>query len=176
MKERAIPFTAEEVRATLDGRKTMFRRPIRPQPFVASANGSGLEWIGPRGARVSVDREGREAAFAEQVLRYCPYGVPGDRLWVRETWGSKQADHPLCKDGRKPQEGDDLVFRANPADDYQWGSGLPSQGSFVWRPSIHMPRWASRINLTVKARRVDWPAGVFDWVVEFERAEENDGN
>ena len=78
---------------------------------------------------------------------------PGHRLWVTETWGAPAADHPLCKGGRKPQIGDRLVYRANPADAYQWGPGLPSQGDFVWRPSIFMPRWASRLTLLVNQVR-----------------------
>lgn len=71
----------------------------------------------------------------------------GDRLWVRETWGCPVADHPKCKGGRKPQPGDRIVYAANPADAYQWQTGHPGCASFCWRPSIHMPRWVSRINL-----------------------------
>lgn len=79
----------------------------------------------------------------------------GDKLWVRETWGTLDADHPRCRDGRKPQEGDQILYRANPGDDYQWGPGRPCQGDFVWRPSIHMPRWASRISLLITDVRVE---------------------
>lgn len=57
-------------------------------------------------------------------------------LYARETWG--RVGFP-----------ERSVYRANLADDYQWGSGKPSQGGFRWRPSIHMPRWASRITLEV---------------------------
>lgn len=79
----------------------------------------------------------------------------GDRLWVRETWGCPSSDHPRCKDGRKPAHGDRLVFAANEADAYQWRTGHRGCADFVWRPSIHMPRWASRITLeaTEDARR-----------------------
>lgn len=66
-----------------------------------------------------------------------------------------QADHPKCKDGMRPKQGDKIIYRADPASDYQWGSGKPSQGNFVWRPSIFMPRWASRIWLQVESVKVE---------------------
>ena len=89
----------------------------------------------------------------DRLLEVLPYAV-GDSLWIRETWGSLEADHPRCKDGRKPQPGDRIVYAADPESAAQWGSGLPSQGSFCWRSSIHMPRWASRITMTVIDVRV----------------------
>jgi hypothetical protein len=89
------------------------------------------------------------AGRKSQTRRLSGRYSPGDLLWVRETWGSLEADHPLVKEGRKPEPGDKLVYRADPASDYQWGDGKPSQGSFCWRPSIFMPRWASRISLKI---------------------------
>ncbi len=81
----------------------------------------------------------------------CPYGQPGDRLWVRETWGSPDADHPLVDDGHNPEPGDRVVYRANKSDNYQWSNC----DTFVWRPSIFMPKWASRILLEVTDVRVE---------------------
>jgi hypothetical protein len=134
MTDRPILFKGEMVRAINEGRKTQTRRVVHHPPFEATDKGIDIEW-------------------AVGNLK-CPYGVPGDRLWVRETWGCPSADHPCVADGRKPRPGDRLVYRANPADDYQWGAGLPSQGSFCWRPSIFMPRWASRILLEITDVRV----------------------
>lgn len=79
------------------------------------------------------------------------------RLWVRETWGAPDADHPRVVDGRKPKLGDRLVFAANPADAWQWQTGHPGCADFYWRPSIHMPRWASRLTLldvTIRRERL----------------------
>lgn len=76
---------------------------------------------------------------------------PGDRLWVRETWGAPYADRPGVPEGRKPQNGDRIVYLANDADAWQWQTGHPGCGDFCWRPSIHMPRWASRLTLIVEA-------------------------
>ena len=155
-KERPILFSGSMVRAILDGRKTQTRRVLKDRFWDIQS--------GPENCMNGFRRiDGGCAVFEiqdtvdsthEYKIR-CPYGVPGDTLWVRECWGTPDADHPQCVDGRKPQQGDHMVYRANPADDYQWGSGLPSQGGFVWRPSIHMPRWASRITLEVTDVRIE---------------------
>ena len=70
------------------------------------------------------------------VVGPCPYGVPGDRLWVRETWA------PHDRSVLAAQDVTGLYYRADDEDSYQ------SDGK--WRPSIFMPRWASRIDLDVK--------------------------
>src|SRR5690554_1828444 len=87
MKERPIIFNSEMVRAILDGRKTQTRRVVKPQPYVDEMgnfcwNGSNFGqhyWYGPLSQTIATfKRKGR--------VGYCPYGAPGDRLWVRETW------------------------------------------------------------------------------------------
>jgi hypothetical protein len=141
-KEKPILFSAPMVQAILDGQKTQTRRIVKPQFSV---------FHGMRPDN-SIDTN-RIFRGADQSI-HCPYPV-GTLLWVRETWGSPDADHVKCAEGRKPQQGDRIVYRANPADEYQWGKGKPSQGSFHWRPSIFMPRWASRITLKVTGVRVE---------------------
>lgn len=106
------------VRAILDGRKTMTRRVITTKAF--------LEWI--------------DAGFSDEFTKHpdnlwaesCPYGKPGDRLWVRETW------QPEYVAGHE-QDGP-IRYRAT-HDERVMGH--------KWRPSIFMPRWASRITLEV---------------------------
>ncbi|MDR1192078.1 MAG: hypothetical protein LBK60_10525, partial [Verrucomicrobiales bacterium] len=148
--EKPILFAGAMVRAILAGRKTQTRRVMKPQIKVrgevtrVEPNPAGEKWL-------AKDSYG----VVQGTIGINPEINAGDVLWVRETWGSRQADHPLCKNGRKPQAGDELYYRANPADDCQWGVGKPSQGSFVWRPSIHMPRWASRLTLTVTGVRAE---------------------
>lgn len=129
MKERPILFSGPMVRAILNGRKTQTRRVVKPQPTnLAGPNFDGLwsDTIAP-------------------VVRYfaCPYGAQGNRLWVRETWGwSSFASMPPSKE--YPQF---LCYRT--------GDITENEHVTRWRPSIHMPRWASRITLEVKAVRVE---------------------
>ena len=106
MKERPIIFSGPSVRAILDGRKTQTRR------IVKAPKGMSAEFAG-------VD-------FA------CPYGCPGDRLWVRETHSFYDRE---C---RKPYYQADI-------DDWEPGG---------WRSPIFMPRWASRITLEITDVRV----------------------
>ena len=130
MKERGILFSARMVRALLARRKTQTRRVVNQQP------GSGVvpyktsigswNWVLP------------ETGHGTQDPFVCPYGTPGDRLWVRETWGWI-GDHRHC-DQRS------IYYRADRDD---W---LPGQ---AWRPSIFMPRWASRATLATESVRVE---------------------
>lgn len=71
------------------------------------------------------------------LLEHCPYGAPGDHLWVRETW-----------DGVRLTGGSSLVS-------YRADGDTPVHDDGKWRPSIHMPRWASRITLEVTGVRVE---------------------
>ena len=137
-RERPIIFSGEMVRAILDGRKTQTRRVIRPQP---------PDWVhelrvGVSGLWVGFDKDGCERGYEVR----CPYGVPGDTLWIRET-------HHQHKDGS-------VTYRADMDSEGLFWS-LRNDGcqhEYIvdkWTPSIHMPRWASRISLTVKDVRVE---------------------
>ncbi|NMY81207.1 hypothetical protein HBO01_21215 [Pseudomonas rhodesiae] len=139
IKERPILFSAPMVRAILEGRKTVTRRAVK-FPFIDRAAGcelSGNE-IGP-----------------EEIRNNCPYGVPGQRLWVRETW---YCDHfevmrgPYLKpddlDIREALDDGTLVYAADGLTPYE--ADQP-----IWKPSIHMPRWASRILLEITDVRVE---------------------
>lgn len=133
-KSRGIIFRGDMVRAILAGAKSQTRRLVKD---------TGLYAIDARfHPAESVASERR--ALATQ----CPYGVPGDELWVRETFGVVQS---IGAD--RDHDGERYVYRADPASDYQW-SGAASQG-FRWKPSIFMPREASRLTLVVKSVRVD---------------------
>lgn len=150
MRERPILFSGPLVRAILAGRKTQTRRIVKPRTdrdraLLAQATERD-EHHRAGGAGDGSTLQGALLALAER----CPYGAPGDRLWVRETWGAKEADPPGVPGGRRPQPGDRIVYRADPGDAWQW-----RDGSLPWRPSIHMPRWASRISLEVTAVRVE---------------------
>ncbi len=119
MKERPILFSVPMVRALLDGSKTQTRRVVKPQPSL-----------------------GQE--FSGRVL--CPYGQPGDRLWVREAFsGPHHQDRHPPRDWRSTDE------------IHYWADGCPTNcGDWTKpRPGMFMPRWASRITLGVIGVRVE---------------------
>jgi hypothetical protein len=134
MKERPILMSAPMVRALLDGTKTQTRRVVK---------GEALQWL---------VRDKFAPAFVADPANYlCPYGQPGDRLWVRETFSG-----PWC------MEAQDGIAAAPPSKwgefsrIWYWADGEPTQGDWTRpRPSIHMPRWASRITLEVTGVRVE---------------------
>lgn len=144
-KERPILFSAPMVRAILEGRKTMTRRVVSPRltpdGMWARDDSRGCERlfrhgeVAPRGAKPWWPIGGINGAISR-----CPYGVPGDMLWVRETWAS---DVDGCPAG--------LSYRADHLDPRGDGPANPMR----WRPSIFMPRWASRITLEVTGVRVE---------------------
>ena len=131
MTERGMIFNGEMVRALLDGRKTQTRRIVKPQPELTER--SGFSWNGALYGAGSDSRE-TNRNFAHTK---CPFGKPGDRIWVRETWERYNID----------QDSHDMAYRATPPQDW------PDAGR--WRPSIHMPRWASRILLEITDVRVE---------------------
>ncbi|QHW96109.1 hypothetical protein GZS05_06545 [Klebsiella variicola] len=129
MKERGMIFNAEMVRAILDGRKTQTRRTVKPQP---DEDGLAKETNGPW-----VDT-------SERNYR-CPFGDVGDRIWVRETWAEAGASAPDLK-----------LYRANyPEHVPSHYENVPPANEIRWTPSIHMPRWASRILLEITDVRVE---------------------
>jgi hypothetical protein len=129
MKERPILFSGAMVRAILAGTKTQTRRIAKGVHIVHAHTSEALTRLDSAGPRIS-----------------CPYGQPGDRLWVRECWARDDEDGAL-------------MYRADlglggSADDWERNrlDGVPR---FRWRPSIHMPRAASRITLEVTGVRVE---------------------
>ncbi|OVW95700.1 hypothetical protein BME42_20330 [Klebsiella pneumoniae] len=131
MKERGMIFNGEMVRAILDGRKTQTRRIMAPQPAddierCIFPNPEAIGW-----------KSSLRHKHGSTTAHFCHYGKPGDRIWVRETWARYNID----------QNSHDIAYRATtPAD---W----PEEG--LWRPSIHMLRWASRILLEITDVRVE---------------------
>ena len=145
IKERPILFSGEMVRAILDGRKTQTRRVVKELP-----GGRG----GPVGDHVKFWRKGNEDpgrwcgcdGLGSLGWVKCPFGVPGDRLWVRETW---HANHTKEVVHYRADYGEHDPFREETC-----GEDHSLVGE-RWRPSIHMPRWASRITLEVTDVRVE---------------------
>lgn len=131
-KERPIIFNASMVSAILDSRKTQARRIIKPQPILSEK--TGFNWNGGAfGIGINKYETGRNFSCM------CKYGKPGDKLWVRET------TREICIGSISITE-----YTAN-----NELSGLEWDYSKQVRPSIHMPRWASRITLEITNVRVE---------------------
>ena len=134
-KERPILFSGPMVRAILDGRKTQTRRIVKFVQFDRSDT-PGYDWHF-RGTAKGTKRSSLwQDMRHEQILSMCPYGKPGDRLWVRETH---------CK------YGSGYIYRA------EYGTHTPISDGIggPWKPSIHMPRVASRITVEITSVRVE---------------------
>ncbi len=158
MKERGMIFNGEMVRAILDGRKTQTRRPVK---FPVLDKNLGCEL------------SGNELAGELSAGNYLnsAFGKPGDRVWVRETWGV--VSHELDEDGRiqpwtpnRPATAihempfgngyytGHAIYAAD--GDFTWGDDDGYEdGRSCWKPSIHMPKAASRILLEITDVRVE---------------------
>lgn len=165
MKERGMIFNAEMVRAILDGRKTQTRRPIK--------------WKQTRFTEIGEREDGSKWPWSEDAEHACdfwhpcPFGAVGDRIWVRETWATLGNEDGCCIDWEGNLcKGDERsaarIYRASceqrPGDYGLWS--IPDDAYWkphtkehkfegAWRPSIHMPRWASRILLEITDVRVE---------------------
>jgi hypothetical protein len=111
MKSHPILFSSPMVRALIEGRKTQTRRIVKPQPLTPFND-----------------------AALRLLPRQCPYGQPGDLLWVRETWFHPNKSNPSKYN---------LSYRAD------------ADAIHNWYPSIHMPRWVSRLTLELTDVRVE---------------------
>ncbi|MBX6183672.1 hypothetical protein ISD42_01655 [Pseudomonas aeruginosa] len=140
-RERPILFNDQMVRAILEGRKTVTRRAVKGLQIPTEDKTTpheGLRWsaLGQRHLRYGFNVFGStEEECAHELARcgVCPFGKPGDRLWVRETFADIG-----CR----------LTFRA----DLEDGAHCSVTR---WTPSLHMPRWASRILLEITAVHVE---------------------
>lgn len=156
-------FNAEMVRALLDGRKTQTRRPIK--------------WKQTRFTEIGEREDGSKWPWSEDAEHACdfwhpcPFGAVGDRIWVRETWGVVShafsddglmidwvPDHPATAIHEMPfGNGYYSGYAIYAADgDFTWGDDDGYEdGRSCWKPSIHMPRAASRILLEITNVRVE---------------------
>ncbi|MBK0523304.1 hypothetical protein [Klebsiella pneumoniae] len=169
MKERGMIFNGEMTRAILDGRKTQTRRIMKVQPSedftpmnMALETDYKARWYTPG----VVDKDGYLQPASKKVFGVsnenegysCPFGAVGDRIWVRETFQGPLFDYDLmdsyCKDPTPFERPEFCVYKADgvPAPEFYDADG---ELHCCWRPSIHMPRWASRILLEITNVRVE---------------------
>ncbi|WP_226647970.1 hypothetical protein [Microbulbifer variabilis] len=152
-QEKPILFNAQDVRAILDGRKTQTRRLIKPQPFNGVNDEEAIKQMGGLPAGRSLYQEINSAWQSGFVDINCSYGEPGDRLWVRETFG-----YEVRSLGGSPHE--QIVYRASKPDAVRCYDCNGMEQPIKWKPSIHMPRWASRITLEITNVRVERIQGI----------------
>jgi hypothetical protein len=151
MKERPILFSAPMVKAIIAGHKTQTRRVVKPSAYQKRyVKGS---W----GKRVPTMKEWNlmagdaQTAIKVSAGKYeCPYGQPGERLWVRETWACRAKIERVLG----------VCYRADEVtisypDRIMELAKIGTRYAGNWRPSIFMPRWASRITLEIAEVRVE---------------------
>ncbi|EMT5674071.1 hypothetical protein ACRZB4_003593 [Morganella morganii] len=159
MKEHGIIFNAEMVRAILDGRKTQTRRIVKTVPTTHDFHGWVMSSTCAKDEGKACWAIGNSPLLKDPIRLNCPLGKIGDRLWVRETWmpdaprdgtwsdvefyGCKNS--PLSMIPERYRSPGHCIYRAT------W-KGHELIG---WTPSIHMPRWASRILLEITGVRVE---------------------
>jgi hypothetical protein len=171
MKERPILFHSPLVRAILDGSKTQTRRIVKgacnhehlgtplgawglsAKPYIWDGDESDLWRLVGRRPKVGEWVEQWQTAVDDHACGVVTanYGVPGDRLWVRETVSFSTPTIPL---GKIPTEEQHELFPDIHCW-YQADNDRPTWAEAKWFPSIHMPRWASRITLGVTGVRVE---------------------
>lgn len=162
MKERPMIFNAEMVRAILDGRKTQTRRIMKKQPEPSKAREGDFYFPCDKMqsmVHVSDFIPGNSMIpdAHEFFSKCCPFGEVGDRIWVRETWAD--VNHEGCPAVAYRADGEVRDLHEDDGDEQDpnlekywfanWYPDLISGTEGKWTPSIHMPRWASRITLEI---------------------------
>lgn len=133
MKEHPILFSTPMVQAILEGRKTMTRRIIDPQPEAGKYPQSELDGFYWKSKFYLSKYDRKDISLVDNSR----FGQPGDLLWVRETWIDTFIPHCVPVGG--------IYYKAD----------HPEDKSLRWRPSIHMPKSAARIWLQVEEIRVE---------------------
>jgi hypothetical protein len=140
---RPIIFQDDMVRALLESRKTQTRRVVKGE-YAVHPDEEYPFYIRPTGNPVWENYR----TLGHLIQHHCPYGQPGDLLWVREAWAEVGTVDPGY-----------LTYRATYPQDLPPGlENVPSdirQAGYRWSPSIHMPRWASRLTLRLTDVRVE---------------------
>ncbi|MFA1286166.1 hypothetical protein ACDI96_26215 [Citrobacter telavivensis] len=161
MTERGMIFNGEMVRAILDGRKTQTRRVMKPQPDPCPPPRGGNWWpsnVFKTMLHVEEEMQNGKGGWGGLVGDACPFGAVGDRIWVRETFQGPLVTEELFEEYRaNPEKFETPQYCEYAAD----GGAKPEYCDLDdnlrhgWRPSIHMPRWASRILLEITGVHVE---------------------
>jgi len=168
MTERPILFSGPMVKAILASRKTQTRRLVKPPPEWTEPGTAWTSGFLGDGSRAGVSWRAHHEEYPEEgsLLYRCPFGEPGDHLWVRETF-RLESNQEFLEPGHEPPHADGRPVRrheegwweqphyraTDPAPELDDGQG--DGPGCRWTPSIYMPRWASRITLEVLQVRIE---------------------
>lgn len=154
MKEHPILFSTPMVKAIIENRKTQTRRIIKPQPEITKNERGLIDYTYRKGKKFSsgqnMDISDLNSAFF-RIRIYCPYGQPGDLLWVREKWRY----HDIFNIGGETSNGEYWYYASVPkiigcVDGVDY-----TRDQWRWKPSIHLPKSASRIWLEITNVKVE---------------------
>jgi hypothetical protein len=168
MAEKPILFTGAMVRAILAGQKTQTRRLVTAQSIITRhpdgtprkvmARPKHVEWFQHQNGWLGSFGEDAGASWNPHRMVPCPYGVPGDRLWVREThrhFGNTHTPRGSVAVGVRYRADDSSAEIPWMRDEWPPVRAWWNTGRSPWTPGIHMPRWACRLVLEVTAVRVE---------------------
>jgi hypothetical protein len=152
MSERPIIFNSEMVRAVMEGRKVQTRRVLSPRQLKMIDVAASIGECYPL-------ESGHQHPNSQSYYReWCPFGAVGDRLWVRETFQGPLFDAVhLDAYLREPEPFEKPEYCKYAADGGPRPEFFDADDNlrYAWKPSIHMPRWASRITLEITGVRVE---------------------
>lgn len=147
VKERPILFSGPMVRGILDGRKTQTRRVVAMTKQEPLENVTWGYTVFTLPGYISMRARHANGEYGESFVKL-KYGKPGDQLWVRETWYD---DFGVDRSEIEVQLREGVYYRA----DGEAHDQFEDWADLKWRPSIFMPRWASRITLEITNVRVE---------------------
>ncbi|WP_151744530.1 hypothetical protein [Acinetobacter calcoaceticus] len=162
MKERPIIFNTTMVKAIIEGRKTQTRRLVKPQPKFFKGNAGGHWWRCTHVQsmiRVEEELQNPGEYYEGFIDEVNPFGKKGDRLWVRETFcyghiDEFDAEHPDERELFIDQDNDLKHLHTPIHKEWCLREGISIE-EVLWKPSIHMPRSASRILIEITKIRIE---------------------
>ena len=163
---KSIIFNTEEVKAILDRKKTQKRIICVPNEKIPEGKYEMRKdpvynkWVMGDASCIMMGFFTTAHGWVDEALGKCPYGKVGDRLWVRETWADVNGTGIETIDGNEATH----IYKA----EEPWGDVWKEEWDGKWKPSVHMPRWASRITLEITNIRVERDEKkIWEWLIDF---------
>lgn len=164
MKEHPILFNRAMIVELHSGRKTQTRRIVNPAPIADDRFIGGYKIAMPKSRCTGMQTAGEVSVEASYIDACCPYGSPGDRLWVREAWRVSAKHDAIAPRDLPFERGMTIMYDAGGSRAHDGNAQYVNSPDYpptrpTWagkgRPAIHMPRAASRTDLEVTGVRVE---------------------